>query len=81
MKTKKKVAGHEEEQEVVEYIGDGSYLPGVPARDLTMAEWKHHKKTILACPTCGELYEIPEDETPKEPEKESAATQEDGGNG
>lgn len=76
MKNKKKVEG-QEGQEGVEYIGDGSYLPGVPARDLTPDEWKKHKKTILACPTCTELYEIPKDELPEKPVEE-AGTQEDG---
>lgn len=75
------MSNKKKDTEEVKYIGDGAFLPGVPARTLTAAEWKHHKKTILACPTCTELYEIPEDETPKEPEKESAAAQEDGGNG
>lgn len=76
---KKKKAGHEEEQEVVEYIGDGSYLPGVPARDLTAPEWRHHKKTILASPDAARLYDIPEEDLPEKPKEE--ATQEDGGNG
>lgn len=79
-KQKRKAEGqHEEEIEVVEYIGGGSYLPGVPARDLTIPEWKHHKKAILASPQATELYDIPEEERPAPKEEEAA--QEDSGNG
>ena len=79
MKKKKKVEG-QEEQEVIEYIGDGAYLPGVPARDLTEKEWNHHKRAILASPNATQLYDIPEDELPKKP-VEGEAAQESNGNG
>ena len=30
------------------YVGDGEYIPGVPARDLTKTEYNRHKVTIQA---------------------------------
>lgn len=48
------------EKRVVRYIGDGAYLFGVPARDLTQAEWEQHKALILSSPHATQLYEIPE---------------------
>lgn len=46
------------------YIGDGSYLFGVPARDLTQAEWNEHKALILTSPHASQLYEIPNEDAP-----------------
>jgi len=52
------------EPRVVRYIGDGSYLFGVPARDLTQAEWNEHKALILTSPHASQLYEIPNEDAP-----------------
>jgi hypothetical protein len=32
----------------IKYVGQGSHIPGVPARDLTEAEYALYKKTIKA---------------------------------
>lgn len=32
----------------IKYVGQGAHIPGVPARDLTEAEYAEHKKTIKA---------------------------------
>lgn len=44
---------------IVKYIGEGSYIDGIPARDLTEAEWETYKETILLCPTAHDLYKLP----------------------
>jgi hypothetical protein len=44
------------------YLG-GAHLPGVPARDLTAAEYEAHRVEIEACP--DRLYEVIGDETPE----------------
>lgn len=46
----------------IRYIGEGAFLPGVPARDLTPMEWEQHKEAIMACPHRDALYEIPKEE-------------------
>ena len=28
------------------YVGDGDYVPGIPARDLSAAEWKKISETV-----------------------------------
>lgn len=33
---------------MIRYIGEGSWLPGVPARDLTNEEYAQHKEAINA---------------------------------
>lgn len=40
----------------VRYIGQGAYLHGVPARDLTESEYEKHRAAIEACP--AELYQV-----------------------
>lgn len=45
-------------ERTIKYIGNGSYIVGVPARDLTPEEYEAGKKLIEACPT--KLYEVPE---------------------
>jgi hypothetical protein len=56
---------------VVRYIGDGAYLFGVPARDLTPEEWSQHKALILTSPQAREMYDIPTEDAPAiEPAKE-----------
>lgn len=49
---------------VVRYIGDGAYLFGVPARDLTPEEWARHKALILSSPQAREMYDIPDESGP-----------------
>lgn len=31
----------------MKYIGNGSFIPGIPARDLTAAEVKKHGQSVL----------------------------------
>lgn len=45
--------------QAVRYIGDGAWLPGVPARDLSAEEWELYRETILASPSAGQLYQLP----------------------
>lgn len=47
-------------EKTIKYIGAGSYIDGIPARDLTEIEWETHKDTILLCPTAHDLYCVPE---------------------
>lgn len=47
-------------ERVVKYLG-GGFLIGVPARDLTLAEYKRHETAIQECPT--PLYQLPEAKT------------------
>lgn len=49
--------------QMVRYVGDGSWLMGVPARDLTPEEWERHKALILSSPQARALYEVPDGET------------------
>lgn len=45
----------------IKYVGQGAHIPGVPARDLTEAEYAEHKQTIKAQEklTGITLYEVP----------------------
>lgn len=54
------------------YVGEGTYIPGVPARDLTKEEYAKHKKTIKVAEkaACVTLYELSA-EMPAEVEEES----------
>jgi len=60
----------------MKYIGEGSYIHGVPARDLTPAEYRRHRKAIReAEETSGvKLYateeeaEVTQEATPDEGE-------------
>lgn len=45
--------------QTVRYIGDGAWLPGVPARDLSTEEWEQYKDTILASSQAAQLYQLP----------------------
>ena len=49
--------------QTVRYVGDGSWLMGVPARDLSPEEWERHKPVILGSPQARALYEVPDGET------------------
>jgi hypothetical protein len=40
------------------YTGDGAYIPGVPARDLSEAEWREH----VAAGRIVETVEVTDDE-------------------
>ena len=42
------------------YVGNGTYIHGVPARDLTEAEYEKHKKNIKAAEKAAGvvLYEV-----------------------
>lgn len=31
------------------YVGGGAWVAGVPARNLTAAEWEVHRETVRAC--------------------------------
>jgi hypothetical protein len=44
-------------ERTIKYIGEGAYLPGVPARDLTPDEYAMHAEAINACPQ--KLYIVP----------------------
>jgi hypothetical protein len=50
------------------YMGDGSWLPGVPARDLTPAEAEEHADAIAAhhAQVATPLYEEPEPDSGEE---------------
>lgn len=45
------------EERTIKYIGDGLSIPGVPARDLSPAEYETYKAAIEVCPS--KLYEVP----------------------
>ncbi len=53
--------------QTVRYVGDGSWLMGVPARDLSPEEWERHKPVILSSPQARALYEVPDGDTAVEP--------------
>lgn len=45
---------------MVAYIGDGGWLPGVPARNLTPEEFEAHQAAIEASVKAGQrLYQMP----------------------
>ena len=45
------------EDRTVKYVGNGAYINGVPARDLTAEEYETHREAVEACPQ--KLYEVP----------------------
>ncbi len=57
---------------VVKYIGDGRYFVGIPARDLTQAEWDKHAAYIKSSPHGPELYVFPGTPAPVAPEPTEA---------
>lgn len=65
----------------VRYIGDGAYLYGVPARDLTPEEYEEYKEVILASPDAERLYRLPKGDHAAEPEDEPQAESEVTNNG
>jgi hypothetical protein len=44
----------------IKYVGNGTFIHGVPARDLSEAEYKTHKKAIKAAEKAANvvLYEV-----------------------
>ena len=50
-----------------EYVGDGEYIPGVPARDLTKSEYNRHKQAIQANEraTGRKLYQVRQEKQEK----------------
>lgn len=51
------------QMQTVRYVGDGAWLMGVPARDLTPEEWEQHKALILSSPQARALYEVPDEKS------------------
>lgn len=41
------------------YVGDGAWLPGVPARDLSEAEFERHRELIEAAAAAGHVLYAP----------------------
>lgn len=54
-------------QLVVHFTGGLEYLTGLPARDMTLAEWESYPDDLRAQGLTLGLYEILEPETPVEP--------------
>lgn len=56
----------------VKYVGNGTFIHGVPARDLSDAEYKTHKKAIKAAQKAANvvLYEVDEETTTEQAEGE-----------
>lgn len=52
----------------IKYVGNGTHIPGVPARDLTPEEYALHKKIIAAEQKASGvvLYEVQTSETKEE---------------
>lgn len=50
----------------VRYLGGLEYLTGLPARDMTLAEWETYPEDLRAQALSLGLYEIQEAETPEE---------------
>jgi hypothetical protein len=42
------------------YVGDGAWLPGVPARDLTAVEFERHQEAIEAAAAAGHVLYVAE---------------------
>lgn len=53
-------------QLAVRYLGGLEYLTGLPARDMTLAEWETYPEDLRAQALSLGLYEIQEAETPEE---------------
>lgn len=55
------------------YVGEGDYIVGIPARNLTAEEWKQYKKEIAANEKAmgRPLYEPIEKTVTEEKEKKS----------
>lgn len=47
---------------MIRYIGEGSWLPGVPARDLTAVEFERHQEAIEAADAAGHVLYVAEPE-------------------
>lgn len=46
---------------MVRYVGNGAWLPGVPARDLSQVEFERHREAIEAAAAAGHvLYMLPD---------------------
>ena len=43
----------------IKYTGNGDYLPGIPARDMTMKEWRAYPKEKRDTAVNLGLYEAP----------------------
>lgn len=56
---------------MIKYIGDGAYLLGVPARDLTDKEWSQLMPEQRTAAEASGLYEI--EKRPAKADKPSAA--------
>lgn len=56
----------------VKYVGNGTFIHGVPARNLSEAEYKTHKKAIKAAEKAAGivLYEVTEEATTEQAEGE-----------
>jgi hypothetical protein len=47
---------------MVRYVGNGAWLPGVPARDLSLAEFSRHQAAIEAAAAAGYVLYVAEPE-------------------
>ncbi len=52
------------------YIGEGRYMPGIPARDMTEREWNTIDEEDRATLVKMKLYKVAQKEQPKSKAKE-----------
>ncbi len=53
------------DKQVVRYVGDGKFLHGVPARDMSMDEWNALDENLRVLALKLGLYQLPKGEKPK----------------
>lgn len=57
------------------YVGNGAFIPGLPARDLDDAELSAEQRQALAAAVDKELYIRMQEEAPVRPQKSPKAAQ------
>lgn len=61
-------------EEMIRYTGDGAaYVEGIPARDLTRAEWDRIRPDLQALALATGLYVVPPSKTDKPARHEKPA--------